>query len=260
MCLPEPMGYSVTAMKDLFRKSSSKEAGQSAGQLEKASRTEVQDFLKQVAAMPPVSSVPGGDARLVFALDATASRQPAWDRATRLQADMFISTQALGGLQLQLCYFRGLSEFRASDWHTDADTLLQQMSRISCEAGMTQIERLLRHALRQNSSHRLRGVIYIGDAMEENVDVLCQLAGKLGLLNVPLFVFQEGQDPNVRQAFMQMARLSRGAYSQFDSASAGQLRDLLKAVAIYATGGLKALQDFSRTSHASVKLLEQQLK
>ena len=96
--------------------------------------------------------------------------------------------------------------------------------------------------------------------MEENIDVLAQLAGQLGLLNVPLFMFQEGGDPVARQAFMDMSRLSGGAYSQFDSASAEQLKDLLKAVAIYAAGGLKALENFSKTSNKNVKLLEQQLK
>ena len=96
--------------------------------------------------------------------------------------------------------------------------------------------------------------------MEENLDVLAQLAGKLGLLNVPLFMFQEHDDPVARKAFLELSRLSGGAYSQFDRASADHLKDLLKAVAVYAAGGLKALQDFSKSSSQEVKLLEQQLK
>jgi hypothetical protein len=97
--------------------------------------------------------------------------------------------------------------------------------------------------------------------MEENIDLLAQQAGQLGLLNVPLFMFQEGGDPVTRAAFKELSRLSGGAYSQFDSASANQLKDLLRAVAVYAAGGLRALQDFSKSSSTgSVKLLEQQLK
>ena len=134
------------------------------------------------------------------------------------------------------------------------------MSGIHCEAGITQLERLLRHAIKENEKQKIKCVVYIGDAMEENIDVLAQLAGQLGLLNVPLFMFQERGDPVARQAFMDMSRLSGGAYSQFDSASAEQLKDLLKAVAIYAAGGLKALENFSKTSNKNVKLLEQQLK
>ncbi|MDP6653785.1 MAG: VWA domain-containing protein [Gammaproteobacteria bacterium] len=201
-----------------------------------------------------------GEARLIFSVDATASRQATWDVASQLQTDMFLSTQALGGLNVQLCYFRGFGEFFSSDWQSNADDIVRIMSGIHCQAGATQIERLLRHAISENDRQKIKCIVYIGDAMEENIDILAQLAGKLGLLNVPIFMFQERGDPVARQAFMEMSRLSGGAYSQFDSASAGQLKDLLKAVAIYAAGGLKALQDFSKTSHKTVKLLEQQLK
>jgi len=228
---------------------------QKAGQLPVASRNEVEAFLGKVAAMPKT----GGDARLVFSLDATASRQATWDVASQLQTEMFLSTQALGGLQVQLCYFRGFREFFHSNWTMDGDSLLKIMSGIHCQAGATQIERLLRHVLKQNDKQRVKCVVYIGDAMEENLDILCQLAGELGLLNIPLFMFQERSDPVARQAYLEMTRLSKGAYCQFDSSSVGQLRDLLKAVAVYAAGGLKALQDFSKKSHQSVKLLEQQL-
>ncbi|MEZ5491425.1 MAG: VWA domain-containing protein [Gammaproteobacteria bacterium] len=247
-------------MKDLIKKAARQLATSQAGKSVVSGSGDVQDFLQKVNAMPRPQGAKGATAHLVFALDATASRQATWDRATQLQSEMFVSTQATGGLQIQLCYFRGLGEFYRSDWHNDADNLLQQMAGLRCQAGMTQIERLLRHAIEQNSRQKLRGVIFIGDAMEENVDVLCQLAGQLGILNVPLFIFQERQDPAAQRAFVEMARLSGGAYCHFDSASAEQLKDLLKAVALYATGGLQALEDFSRKSHQSVKLLGQQLK
>jgi len=173
---------------------------------------------------------------------------------------MFFSTQTLSRLNVHLCYFRGFGEFFSSNWQSNAEDIVRIMSGIHCEAGITQLERLLRHAIKENDRQKIKGVVYIGDAMEENIDVLAQLAGQLGLFNVPLFMFQERGDPVARQAFMDMSRLSGGAYSQFDSASAEQLRDLLKAVAIYAAGGLKALENFSKTSHKNVKLLEQQLK
>jgi len=247
-------------MKELFKKTSKELSRSSSGKPAVASSNEVQKFLDQVQAMPKAPRTAGQEAHLLFALDATASRQTTWDQATQLQGEMFVSAQALGGLRVQLCYFRGLGEFYNSEWHADPDNLLSQMSGLQCQAGMTQIERLLRHAIQQSSEQKLRAVIFIGDAMEENIDVLCQLAGKLGLLNVPLFIFQERQDPVARQAFVEMSRLSGGAYCQFDAASAEQLKDLLKAVAIYAAGGLQALEDFSKKSHNSVKLLGQQLK
>lgn len=221
-----------------------------------SSRDDVQNFLQKVSNMPVSSS----DARLVFALDATASRQATWDTASQLQTEMFVSAQSLGGLQVQLCYFRGFGEFYSSPWQSSPDALLKTMTGITCQAGATQLQRLLRHVITENDRNKIKCVVYIGDAMEENIDILAHLAGKLGLLNIRLFMFQERGDPIARQAYLEMSRLAGGAYCQFDAASADQLKDLLRAVAIYAAGGMKALVDFSKKSHKTVKLLQQQLK
>ncbi|MEX0619272.1 MAG: VWA domain-containing protein [Pseudohongiellaceae bacterium] len=240
-------------MKDLFRKNTGRDPARQADKPAAADKRAVQDFLNKVAAIP----VQQGDARLIFALDATASRQHTWDQASQLQTEMFLSTKALGGLQVQLCYFRGFAEFHSSNWHIETGPLLQQMSSIHCQAGITQIERLLQHVIAENRRKRVKCVIFIGDSMEESLDKLCHLAGQLGMLNIPLFIFQERQDPVARQAFTEMARLSKGACCQFDSSSADQLKELLRAVAIYAAGGLKALQDLGKTSHQAVRLLQQ---
>lgn len=134
------------------------------------------------------------------------------------------------------------------------------MSGIQCRAGTTQIERVLRHALAQNKAQRIHCVVYVGDAMEENPELLCQLAGQLGMLNVPVFVFQEGHDPLVQETYQAMARLSRGAWSRFDSGSAAGLRELLRAVAIYASGGLQALERFSQGAGNEIQRLTRQLR
>lgn len=244
-------------MKDLFKSKLKKAVAKpKTDNLPTSSKNDVNSFLAKVASMPKTT----GDARLIFALDATASRQATWNTASELQRDMFASAQGLGGLQVQLCYFRGFAEFYKSGWNLNADELLHKMSGLRCEAGTTKIETLLRHALAENRSSKIKCVIFIGDAMEESLDRLAQLAGELGMLNVPLFMFQERGDPTAKQAFIELCRLSGGAYSQFDSASAEQLKDLLKAVAIYAAGGLKALQNFSKSSPESVKLLTRQMK
>lgn len=248
-------------MKDIKKLFNSREKPGTQPQPDKrsvASRPELDAFLQKVAAMPPVQK--GGNAgRLVFALDATGSREATWDQAMQLQAEMFNSAQALGGLQVQLCYFRGFAEFYASEWYLETSPLLNRMTGIRCQAGVTKIERLLDHVKKETRQSKVHAVVYIGDCMEESADVLCQRAGELGLLNVPLFMFQEGSDASARRCFVEMARLSNGAYSPFDNASAEQLRDLLKAVAVYASGGLKALQDFSEKAHPAVKLLGHQL-
>ena len=244
-------------MKNLYKPRKSKQVdSKMADQHPVSSKNEVQNFLQKLAK----TRVTSGDARLVFSLDATASRQAAWDVASQLQTEMFASTQALGGLQVQLCYFRGFGEFFSSPWQSDPDALLNTMMGITCQAGTTQLERLLRHVIAENDRNKVKCVVYIGDAMEENIDILAQLSGKLGLLNIPLFMFQERGDPIARQAYLEMSRLSGGAYSQFDAGSADQLKELLKAVAIYAAGGLKALQGFSKKANKTVKLLAQQMK
>jgi hypothetical protein len=199
-------------------------------------------------------------ARLIFAIDATASRQPTWDQACSIQGQMFLSTRSLGGLAVQLCYYRGFSELRASKWLLDEVALLRQMSAVRCEGGMTQIERLLNHGLREHAREPVKALVFIGDAVEENPDTLCHKAGQAGIQGLPLFMFQEGVDAAVEQTFRTMARLSGGAYAHFDHSSAAQLAELLGAVARYAAAGRDGLLEDGAKASAGVKLLLQQLK
>lgn len=221
--------------------------------------TEIDEFLRQVA-VAPVSAKAAGMGRLIFAIDATASRQPTWDRACQIQAEMFSETASLGGLAMQLCYFRGFGEFHALPWLTDSRALVRQMTSVTCLAGTTQIARVLRHAVDEAGKVRVNALVYIGDCMEESEDGLAELAGKLGLLGIPAFVFQEGGEARAERAFRQMARLSHGAYMRFDAASAKALRELLKAVAVYAAGGRKALTDYAGREGGNLLLLTRQLE
>jgi len=208
-------------------------------------------------ALPSVGTAKG---RLLFALDATASRQPTWDRACQIQDEMFKATAALGGLQVQLSYFRGSNEFRASPWLMNAHDLIDRMTAVRCQRGMTQIERVLAHAVGEARQQRVNALVYVGDAMEELPDALLERAGQLALLNVPVFVFHEGGDPDAAATFRRIARLTRGAYMSFDSNSAQMLRDLLAAVAIFAAGGPAALKDYSRSAGRDVQRLIEQMR
>jgi len=224
------------------------------------SRSQVDDFLRKVAAIKPTAKAAGSRGRLIFALDATASRQAAWDPAMHIQAEMFKETAALGGLDIQLVYYRGFAECKASKWHDEAGGLLRAMTRVFCLAGKTQIGRVLKHAMAETKARRVNALVFVGDAMEEDIDALGHLAGELGLLGLPCFLFHEGQDPIARRAFEQIARLSGGACCSFDAASAQQLRDLLSAVAVYAAGGRQALADFSQRRGGATLRLTQQLR
>ena len=225
---------------------------------QKSSKATIDAFLEKVSSTPVTSSA-GARGRLIFAMDATASREHTWDRACHIQGEMFRETASLGGLDIQLCYYRGFREFKASQWLSSSNELLKRMTGVTCEGGYTQIEKVLQQAIKQTKEKKVQALVFVGDCMEEDVDRLCQLAGELGILGVPAFMFHEGGEPEALSTFKQIARLTRGAYCTFDATSAEQLRDLLRAVAVYAAGGQSALQDFSNNRGEVVQKLTRQL-
>jgi len=221
-----------------------------------SSRADIDAFLDRVKSLG--RPTPAGErGRLIFALDATMSRQPTWDTACRLQAEMFREAGATGGVDIQLVYYRGHGECRASSWVAQPERLGSLMARIDCQGGQTQIGKVLRHAQRENEARKVAVLVFVGDAMEESADELCVKAGELGLLKVPVFMFQEGHDAIVEQTFREIARLTGGAWSRFDPGAAAQLRELLRAAAAYAAGGREALLRLSKSGSGAAHLLGQ---
>lgn len=210
-------------------------------------------FLAEVKARPPVAASQRG--RLIFAMDATMSRQATWDLACALQAEMFEEAAAVGGLDVQLVYYRGLDECRASPWIAEPRKLGAMMAKIDCRGGRTQIGRVLGHAGREAASGPVGALVFVGDAMEETVDELCAQAGPLALHGVPVFLFQEGTDPHAERAFREIARLTKGAWCRFDAGASAQLRALLRAAASYAAGGQKALTALAGASPGARALI-----
>ncbi len=225
----------------------------------KSSRSEVDAFLERVARTPAIKPA-GAKGRLIFAMDATASRQPSWDRATHIQAEMFEETKALGGLSIQLVYYRGFRELDASPWLDNADALVRRMAGVFCLGGQTQLDRVLSHAIGESKREKVDALVFVGDCFEEEIDRVCHTAGQLGIQGVPAFIFHEGGEPGAANAFKQIAKLTRGAYCSFDGTSARQLRDLLSAVAVYAAGGRRALEDFGRRKGGAVPRIAPQLR
>lgn len=219
-----------------------------------AQRAEIDAFIQRARTLAPPTEA-GKRGRLIFALDATMSRQPTWDTACKLQAEMFRETASVGGLDVQLIYFRGLNECRASRWVSDGAGLGELMGRIHCMGGHTQIRKVLQHARGESDRAKVAALVYVGDAMEEGIDDLAAAAGELGLRGVPAFMFHEGHDAIAEQAFREIARLSRGAYCRFDLSAAHELGELLRAAAVYAAGGVKALT--AQRSAGARKLLGQ---
>jgi hypothetical protein len=214
----------------------------------RSDRAAIDAFVRHARALANQSGEGAGKegGRLILALDATMSRQPTWDLACRLQGEMFDAVGQVGGrtggLSVQLVYFRGFGECRASRFVRDTGALKSLMTRIDCRGGHTQIGKVLAHALKETERQKVNALVYIGDAMEEKTDDLAEKAGRLGLRGVPVFAFQEGHDPVAETAFREIARLSKGAWFRFDGSAAGTLSKLLSAVAIFASGGLRALE------------------
>ncbi len=219
---------------------------------ERSSPGEINSFLKAASEASLAQS-----GRLIFALDATMSRQPTWTRAMTIQSSMFDAVGKAGGLSVQLVFFRGLDECRASKWVINAAALRNLMLNIGCQGGHTQIAKVLNHACRETAKEKVSALVFIGDAMEESIDSLCQRAGELGLKGVRCFFFQEGHNAVAENGFREMARLTGGAYFRLGPDSAKELAELLGAVAIYARGGLKAL---SNSDKREARLLIEQMK
>ena len=219
---------------------------------------EVAAFVEQLRNLPAGPRA-GSAGRLIFALDATASRQATWDLASHVQGEMFLEAGRVGGLEVQLCFYRGFGECRSSAWVRDAAELVRLMRAVRCVAGKTQIARVLRHTANEARRRPVQALVFVGDCMEEDVDELGRLAGELGLLGTRAFLFHEGGDARAQQAFQQIAHLTRGACFPFSSASAADLRALLGGVAAYAAGGRAALTALANRTGGVVKRLEHRL-
>jgi hypothetical protein len=197
---------------------------------------------------------------LIFALDATGSREPTWDLAAHLQLKMFDEAARIGSLDAQLVYFSGghgefAAKCKSSKWTSDPKHLAILMSRIRCEPGLTQIGRVLTHTLDETSRRKISAMVFVGDSFEELPEHVMPQARRLSEHNVPVFVFQEEYDREAETAFRGIARVSRGAYHRFDAGSAKQLGELLRAVAVFAVGGAPALE--KQNTESARRLLTQ---
>jgi len=217
-------------------------------------KTEIDAFLSKAGELPVAGTEQG---RLIFAMDATMSRQPTWAEALAIQGRMFQQTARLGSLAVQLVYFRGLDECRASKWVINAEALGRLMRSVDCRGGHTQLSRVLKHVKAEVTRTGAAVSVFVGDAFEEDLDSTCMTAGELGMLGARVFMFQEGTDNRAERAFREIARLSGGAYFRFDRKSPDLLAELLGLVAGFAAGGYTALESRAKSSDAGRMLLSQ---
>jgi hypothetical protein len=196
-------------------------------------RPHVAEFLARVEA--PTHT------RIIVGIDATASREATWDAATGYTVKMLRAATTDNPLEIQIVFYRGEKECVASRWITDANVLAAVVTKVSCEAGPTQIARVLEHARKEHVRQKIAALVFIGDACEESVDEIIGAAHKL---KMPAFVFHEGEsDRATTRTFKTIANATRGAWAPFDAGAVARLAELLRSVAAYATGGAMALAD-----------------
>ncbi|MDC0074244.1 VWA domain-containing protein [Alphaproteobacteria bacterium] len=218
---------------------------------------EVDKFISKLDLTPVKKS--SNKSRLFFGLDATASREHTWDAASHIQVNMFDVVSKLGGINIQVGCYRGYKEFLVSNWASHSSELISFMTKISCRSGHTQINRILSHILKESANNKVNASIFIGDSIEENPSEILKIGGKLSLLGIPLFIFQEGNNPLATEVFVSLAKITRGAHCNFDNNSPERLEKLLEAVAIYASGGKEAIKRFSRLNGEDLNVITKRL-
>ncbi|MGH9444130.1 MAG: vWA domain-containing protein [Terriglobia bacterium] len=203
-----------------------------------------------------------GQGRLIFALDLTGSRAHSLKQARIATAAMFEAIKSLGAVAVKLVYYRG-SECKASAWQDDPAVLAEAMRRLSCEAGLTQIARVLRLAL--DEPEPVCGVVFVGDHCEDDADELRGLAQALGRKSMPVFVFHEcadydGRSIDAKPVFKSMAGLSGGVYVEFKPDSGAALREMLSSIGALAAAGLEGVNSVALPETPAARELQGQLR
>ena len=134
------------------------------------------------------------------------------------------------------------------------------MRAVSCVGGETQIERVLAHAIAETKRQRVNALVFVGDAMEENVDRLCRTRRRTGAARRAGLPLSRRRRPDRRVGLPADRASVARRLLRFDAGSAEQLRDLLGAVAVYAAGGYRALSAYGEKKGGEVLRLTAQLR
>jgi hypothetical protein len=205
-------------------------------------------------AEPPTDTGAPSRPRLVFAVDATASREPAWT-AARQVTDALVKALP-GELDVALAVHGGSRVHTFTAFTNDARTLRDLAAGVECHAGLTRLLPILAASLKRQA---VRVVIYIGDVFEESLPQGRQLADQMGALGIKLIVLHDTADRGARrdaEVFWDLAKRTGGCVLPFDASASGRLRDILSAVAVYAVGGEKLLRERQHALPGAVALLE----
>lgn len=177
--------------------------------------------------------------RLVFAFDATASREPAWDTAREVTDALF--TALPGELDVALAVHGGGQVHTFTDFSPDVHLFRDQAASVRCQAGSTALVSLM-EKVRMHAGVKV--LLYIGDCFEEVPSAALEQADALRLRGVRTILFHDAStgDPTARAVFEEIARRTGGVCLDFHDSNPADLRDILEAVAVLAYGGIKLLE------------------
>lgn len=190
------------------------------------------------------------EARIVFAVDATMSRQTFWTEAKTLQEEMFFQIQRCGSrVSTQLASYSGDTYNRdidVSPWYSEPGKLCDRMDEVRCVAGGTQIAKVFEHAVRECTAHKVDALILVVDSCEEAEHDLLPLAYEVGKRNIQFFLFDDKQRTTCRQGetervFKSIVDAAQGYYAPFDDTSPDVIRDYLRTVTAAATRNKRAM-------------------
>ena len=199
-------------------------------------------FLDKVRAAKVVkpldrSAVPKKTPRLVFAFDATASREPAWDEARQITDRLFCSLP--GGLDIALAVHGGNTVHTFTPFSSDARSFRDQAAGISCIAGMTRLCTILRRTI---DAGGVKVLLYIGDTYEEDSAEAFALADRCKLHGIRVLILADRADAHALEVFHGIAARTDGAVLDFRAVPLKDMGDVLEAVAALAAGGRKLLE------------------
>lgn len=197
--------------------------------------------------------------RLLFAMDATASREASWNVAKEITIAMFEAVP--GALDVALAYHGGGRLHELTPFSPNAKVFLDKVHTVYCTAGMTALNQVLAQA---TEITRLKALIYVGDCFEENQQEAVELAQILKLKGVRCFMFHDASSKSqgydvetAGKVFASIAKITGGALLPFDESSPQMVKALLEAISIYAAQGIKALEQKRASLPAARLLLEQ---
>jgi len=196
--------------------------------------------------------VAGKRGKLLFAIDATASREPAWEAAKQLTDSFFDAVP--GMIDIGLAAYGGNRVHTFTPYVADARRLRRLASGISCRAGYTQLLPILRRVVETGD---VGVVLYITDAFEEDATTAARLAEMLKAKGTRVIVLFDGwSDSEARAVFEDLAARTGGAVLPFEASAIERLKGLIAAAAVLAVGGEVLLAAKSNSLPGATLLLE----